>query len=333
MDEELNQKLLNLINEGKSILREIPSKKQVRAELEYHNKLIRPSPEEASVGNIAQEYLGDVLQGAAKEFLSIPKKYTRTLRSYPKRQQKSLATAKKEELKKSIELDYRYRLDRSKNQYLAWDRKLKDFLSKVSIIDNGKVILTSKQLLQRVLRAGKFLKIDTRIRHIVSFLEEYSVYTVVLAEAIEEKKEKFILGGRKIKGENEIENILQTKTKNYIKICDEYFQTTSIEFFEVVPKGISIKVLTRNTGGKEKEKRLLKKLQKLDEVKIEIRKIKPFPSHMRYILTKGKAWHLSHSLKDLGKKDSFIQEIKEEIRKIEKRFDELWKEATPLKLG
>jgi hypothetical protein len=150
-----------------------------------------------------------------------------------------------------------------------------------------------------------------------------------------EEREKFIPQGRKIKGENIIEDRLENQTREYVKICDQYFQASAVGLLEVVPKGTHIKILTENTGGEGKERRLLRKLQELQQlrrVRVEIRKIKPFPAHMRYIITKGKAWHLSHSLKDFGRRDSFLQEVKEKLEELEQRFDELWKKGTPVYL-
>ena len=82
--------------------------------------------------------------------------------------------------------EYQRRLSLSNNRYLTWNKQLKDFRSKVSILDDGKVIATSKQLLQKTLRTSKYSKIETKIKHTVSFLEEYSNYAVVPNEAVKD---------------------------------------------------------------------------------------------------------------------------------------------------
>lgn len=205
MQTELNSKFLELIREGKSILSDYPTKKQIKEGLEHYKKIGKSTPLEAFVKNAKNEFLGDILHIGVSEIFDLPKKYTKRLKNIPQKQERYQVAQEKERMKQWMESEYQRNLTILNNRYSEWDKRLKDFLAKVSIIDNGEVIVTSKQLLQGVRNAGKYHKSETKIKHIISFLEDYSHYIVV---PIEEVKDYSI--GRISEKIRDLEEVIRT---------------------------------------------------------------------------------------------------------------------------
>ncbi|MBI5253582.1 MAG: hypothetical protein HY930_04190 [Euryarchaeota archaeon] len=89
MEKELNSTLLELINEGKSILRTVPTKKQIQAEIDYYKMTRKYTYGEPLISDIAHNIFGEALQNTASELLGLPKKYTKGLKGFTRRLQKS----------------------------------------------------------------------------------------------------------------------------------------------------------------------------------------------------------------------------------------------------
>lgn len=168
---------------------------------------------------------------------------------------------------------------------------------------------------------------------------KYSIYHPLFKEfliwlSLESEKSdrisKYIPSGRIIKGENAIEQLFENELKSYVKICDEWFNYKSVELLEIIPSSIFIQVLSSKLGDNNQKNQLKRKLDKLCQrknIEIEFRYMSEFPFHIRYIITENKGWQLSHSLKDLGQKASYISAIVTDLNKLETDFDKYWNNA------
>lgn len=148
-----------------------------------------------------------------------------------------------------------------------------------------------------------------------------------------ERVAKYIPSGRIIKGENAVEQILEKELVGYAKICDEWFNYKAIELLEVVPSKIKVEILSSRIGDTNQKNQLKRKLKRLSQkrgLEIELRYLPEFPFHIRCILTHNKGWQLSHSLKDIGQKASYISTILTDLKKLEKDFDWTWVKAKKL---
>jgi len=123
------------------------------------------------------------------------------------------------------------------------------------------------------------------------------------------------------------------RSQSYVKLVDPYVDDSTLDFLLNVPEGISIKLLTSQTGGKEKERRLRRACNKfkIERSQFEIRKCKPGLIHDRFILTQTQGWNVGSSLKDFGKKMSTITGISNQTKnEIERFFDTIWSKSTDL---
>lgn len=122
-------------------------------------------------------------------------------------------------------------------------------------------------------------------------------------------------------------------SQGYVKIIDPYVNEITLEFLLNISKGVPIKLLTAQTGGKEKERRLKRacKRFKVERPQFEIRKCEPGLIHDRFILTQTQGWSIGSSLKDIGKKLSMITEISTQTKhEAEKMFDQIWTKSIDL---
>lgn len=68
-----------------------------------------------------------------------------------------------------------------------------------------------------------------------------------------------------------------------------------------------------------------------DRPEIQIRYAPPQTLHDRFIITKTEAWHIGHSIKDIGNKLSAITPMdSNEKERLETKFHRLWNESIPL---
>lgn len=142
-----------------------------------------------------------------------------------------------------------------------------------------------------------------------------------------QSKEVLVEAGRRIMGETEIEGFLSKDTEVYLKICDPYVSKETLRFLEVIPKGITVQILTAYIKSQSQFERALELLRKNHD--IHVLRVKSHdgrsPLHDRYILTKGQGWTIGASLKDVGRKDTVISAI-ENPNPFEKRYDSYWRE-------
>ncbi len=113
-----------------------------------------------------------------------------------------------------------------------------------------------------------------------------------------------------------------------VKLCDPYFDSSSLEHLQACPAG-EIRVLTDII----KESGYLRRLYaaaRRSYSSFEIRAVAQHVLHDRYIIDQNRMLVLGTSLNGFGKKQSFIIEVGIDIRTIiESYFDDMWKKALP----
>lgn len=142
----------------------------------------------------------------------------------------------------------------------------------------------------------------------------------------------FIQAGKVYSGKRFFEEEVISKLDGEVKICDPYCGVGTLDILAGITEGVKIYLLTQVIEDKEKFKRYLTHLTKeKPNIKIEVRIHSKSKLHDRYILCKDQCWSVGHSLKDLGKKDTIITQLGEEvINALHLAFNVRWKEAIPL---
>jgi hypothetical protein len=138
----------------------------------------------------------------------------------------------------------------------------------------------------------------------------------------------FVGKGRELKAISILEELLRNDTREYVKIWDPYINSKVLVIVEAVPAPFKIQILTSQIEDESIFSRYLEQLTKSRQVEIlKVERISDGapPYHDRFILTMNKAWHVGTSLKDIGRKDTAITELRDEQKKIvEKAFDYYW---------
>jgi len=168
-------------------------------------------------------------------------------------------------------------------------------------------------------------------------LQQYGKPKMKKLEEISEKNENkdtiILEKGKPFDALRQVSEIFQ-KAESYIKLMDKYTGSKTLDFFVDVPE-VPIKILTSQieTKNQIQFKVLYQRLKEEKKGLIEIRRCLPDKFHDRYALTEKEAWIIGPSLKDVGYKNwgtlSLIKD-KEQRKKIEKIFDELWSSSTPI---
>ncbi len=118
--------------------------------------------------------------------------------------------------------------------------------------------------------------------------------------------------------------------KKTIFICDPYIDTNTIGLIQdTFDKKLQIRLLTQKIDNKKLEaiKRHLSMLAR-DGYNIEIREYKQSEMHDRYIIDEKNMFLIGTSLNYLGKKDTFIIKVGEDMRQtVLSVFNRRWKES------
>lgn len=176
----------------------------------------------------------------------------------------------------------------------------------------------SHQLIGRFAEVYEYIKLETKINRSIRTLRGISnkplVYNNEIAKKTKTVEVRQILlpAGSPYTSFRRIEELLK-KSIEYIKIIDPYINEVTLDVLLSIPKELPIFLLTANTGGDKKERRLLKlcKRFKTERSGFQIRKCDPKSIHDRFILTRGKGWTIGISLNSIGNKMSIITELLE----------------------
>lgn len=185
METGLNSKLVKLINDGKTILSEIPTKKQMKEGIEYYKNIKKSTPLDDLFQNAKHEVADEIFQSIASDF-GVPNKISKRLKGITRKNETYKTKNEIKRFEKFLESEYNRKINSLNIRYLNWDEDLKNFLSKVTIMDNEIVVVTSKKLHQKIIRADKHSKLETKLKHKLASLEEYTIYTVVLNEEVKD---------------------------------------------------------------------------------------------------------------------------------------------------
>lgn len=213
--------------------------------------------------------------------------------------------------------------------------RITDFLSSISIQKRNLNKPNSNTLISKVVRAQEFARIDTRIKRtilaIMSIMNNQLIHNREIS--LEHTPQAIVFQpGKPFTASMKIKDILRQAT-GYIKIIDPYVSDATLEFLLDIPPNLSIKLLTAQTGGTNKERRFQRacKLFQEERPKYEIRKCDRKLIHDRFILTHTNGWTIGSSLTSIGKKLSMIQEISSKMkREIEREFNKIWATSTPI---
>jgi len=125
-----------------------------------------------------------------------------------------------------------------------------------------------------------------------------------------------------------LEELLQKNVEaDEVLLCDPYIsQSTLFPLLVLKGKVSRIRIITCNIQDDEIFKEYAMKLQHEAKLKVEVRRICG-KIHDRYIIAGKMCWLIGTSIKDLGKKDTFIKDVSEVCRLIRELFEERWKEA------
>jgi hypothetical protein len=139
-----------------------------------------------------------------------------------------------------------------------------------------------------------------------------------------------IESGKVYSGKKLVQEIVMSKIGSTAKICDPYCGARILDLISGIEHKCEIYLLTQAIEQKESFKRELTDFSKeFQHLKIEVRIFNGKNLHDRYMISDGNCWSIGSSLKDLGKKDTTITKLEDEVKyAIEEMFDKRWQEAT-----
>jgi len=146
----------------------------------------------------------------------------------------------------------------------------------------------------------------------------------------QEEKVIFIEPGKPFKAGMKVEAIL-TSTNGVLKISDPYVDVKTLDVLHRCA-GITkkIKLLTSQVNKETSFSNEVKKLV-IEGVDIEVRKMTRGILHDRYFMDDTNFWLSGNSLNSLGKKESFIVLLGEDVRSsMHKNFDSRWQSAVQI---
>jgi len=226
--------------------------------------------------------------------------------------------------------------ERIENEVHSWFTSLKTFIETISIETKNIYQPDSQKLVIKLNKQLAYAKIDTKIKHIINFINQLLDRKLIYNKEIPSKpsKKKFeslIEPSTPFSGQQKVREIL-SDAQGYVKVLDPYVDDYTLDLLLNVPMNISIMLLTENIGGHRRAKSFTRSCRrfKAERPQFHIRKCKKGLLHDRYVITRNKAYSIGSSLKDLGKKLSSIIEIVETKEKIEKQFDKIWATSTNL---
>jgi hypothetical protein len=151
-----------------------------------------------------------------------------------------------------------------------------------------------------------------------------------LLKRVQQERVIFIQPGKPFLAGIKLAEILSSLKKT-LKISDSYVDIKTLDvLYQSVKPDVPIKLLTVQINNEETFKRETKKMI-LEGFDIEVRKISSGVLHDRYLIDDLHFWLSGNSLNNLGKKESFIVMLENDVRESMLRtFDSRWAEAIPV---
>ena len=136
----------------------------------------------------------------------------------------------------------------------------------------------------------------------------------------------FIQSGNQSGGKDYLKGIFLNEAVDYVKICDKYISDETLRLLLDLNPGIDVALLGHHFDNTTSYPSIIQLLNKKG-IHVEIKKINNQREiHDRYIISKYYCYIIGHSLKDLGKSDTFISRLQDKSQ-IEPHFDIRWKSA------
>lgn len=125
------------------------------------------------------------------------------------------------------------------------------------------------------------------------------------------------------KGIRDFQTFLAALT-GHIRICDPYIDTKTLDMLTLIPKKCRIQLLTCNIQ-KSKTLRRDYTAYQTQYKNLEIRVLSSGNLHDRYIINEKAMWLLGQSLNGIGKKETFVVRLGEDIRsQVLELFEQNW---------
>lgn len=214
-------------------------------------------------------------------------------------------------------------------QVETWINKSTQFLHTISTLGVAKP--NSHRLVSQFSKIQDYVKPDTKLKHGIQILKKFKLNGVVRNDELTNSVQEGLIArpGEEFKAYNRILNIA-SQAKGYLLVADPYPGPETLIVLEKCPPKQSGKLLTyppRSTSNRAEFETLSKKLMK-DHPEIEVRYAPHRTLHDRFIITATEAWHVGHSIKDIGNKLSAITPMDANRRKeLKLEFDKLWNQA------
>lgn len=140
----------------------------------------------------------------------------------------------------------------------------------------------------------------------------------------------FIEPDKALTGLRSAEAIMQS-LDGVLRFCDPYVESASLDLLAEATKATDIRLLTVNVARPQVFVRDLAAFRKEHGYKIEVRQAAPGTLHDRYALDDSRMLLFGTSLNGLGKKQSFIVELGQDLRTtVLGAFDAAWAAAKPV---
>lgn len=119
--------------------------------------------------------------------------------------------------------------------------------------------------------------------------------------------------------------------KGNVRFCDPYVASRTLDFLAECERAASIQLLTVNVQGSASFKADLSAFNREHNGKLEVRAIGQGHLHDRYLVHDEGILLMGASVKDVGKKQSFVVAAGKDIASaVTPAFDKLWSQAAPV---
>lgn len=233
----------------------------------------------------------------------------------------SMAVSRKEKLRE---------LEEGLNRKVqSWISRSVDILKTIST--ESSTSPDSQKIVTKFLKAQRYVKPETKLKHGTSILREILLRGVIKSDEIVSARAELVAGpDAQFNAYNEI-LLIARQAKGYLVVVDPYPSRETLFVLQECPLGLSVKLLTNPPPGNDNRTEfeiLANKLMK-DRPSIKIRYAPSRTLHDRFMFTETAAWHIGHSIKDIGNKLSAITPMSPKAKKkLEDEFNLLWKQAT-----
>ena len=203
-----------------------------------------------------------------------------------------------------------------KNRFLEFGREINNF--KVNYFNLKK----QDQVCEKIVGDNKFLSLTTKgLKTVKDLIGESIGVKTWLIEA-----------GRVYSGKKLLQEILYNNIGSYVKLCDPYVSARTLDFLSNIDKKCKVSILTQTIENKGNFERELKDfIKEFPLIEIEVKIYSTSALHDRYLITDDSVWSIGSSLKDLGKKDTIVSKLGDEIKfALQETFEKRWQESQPL---